>query len=148
MPVDFQNVRQALAEGIPHMREVGLELLSADADGVIAKIEHRDHFVGDPETGVIHGGIITVLLDSISGMCIPLVLDEPAIPATLDLRIDYLKPATPKVAIFARAHCYKATRHIAFSRGVAYQDSMDDPIAHCAGSFMLTRPAAAGKGGS
>jgi acyl-coenzyme A thioesterase PaaI-like protein len=59
--------------------------------------------------------------------------------ATLDLRIDYLKPAAPREDIFAKVHCYRATKNIAFTRGMAYQGDIDDPIAHAAGSFMLTR---------
>ena len=57
--------------------------------------------------------------------------------ATLDLRIDYLKPATPGRDVVARAHCYKLTRDIAFVRGVAFHDDEADPIATSAGTFML-----------
>jgi acyl-coenzyme A thioesterase PaaI-like protein len=57
--------------------------------------------------------------------------------ATLDLRIDYMKPATPHREVRARAHCYKMTRHVAFVRGVAFHDDEADPIATSAGTFML-----------
>ncbi len=140
MEIDFQNVRQLMISGIPHMAAVGLELISMDESGLVGMVPHRPEFVGDPDTGVVHGGIVTVLLDSLSGMCIVPVLNEMMVVATLDLRIDYLKPAAPRQDIFAQVRCYKTTRNIAFTRGVAYQSDINDPIAHATGSFMLTRP--------
>jgi acyl-coenzyme A thioesterase PaaI-like protein len=57
--------------------------------------------------------------------------------ATLDLRIDYMKPATPERDIFAYAECFKVTKNIAFVRGLAYHTDRNDPIATCAATFML-----------
>ncbi|MDP6689965.1 MAG: PaaI family thioesterase [Alphaproteobacteria bacterium] len=139
MKIDFDNMRQMMVGPIPHMAAVGLDLISLDDSGAVAKVPNRPEFVGDPDTGVVHGGIVTVLLDSLSGMCIMPLMDEGTMMATLDLRIDYLKPAAPKKDIFAHAHCYKTTRNIAFTRAIAYQDNADDPIANATGSFMLTR---------
>ena len=48
--------------------------------------------------------------------------------ATLDLRIDYLKPATIGEDLFARAECYRLTRQIAFVRSVAYQRDPQQPV--------------------
>ena len=101
-----------------------------DETGIVGEMPHQPEFVGDPDTGVVHGGVVTVFLDSLSGM---------RILPTLDLRIDYLKPSAPRLDIFARDHCYKTTRNIAFTRGIAYQNDIDTPIAHATGSFMLIR---------
>ncbi len=60
--------------------------------------------------------------------------------ATLDLRIDYMKPATPGKDLLARAECYKLTRNVAFVRGVAYHDDPSDPIATSVATFMLSAP--------
>jgi len=109
---------------------VKLEFLAMDETGIVGEMPHQPEFVGDPDTGVVHGGVVTVFLDSLSGM---------RILPTLDLRIDYLKPSAPRLDIFARDHCYKTTRNIAFTRGIAYQNDIDAPIAHATGSFMLIR---------
>ncbi|MDE0942246.1 MAG: PaaI family thioesterase [Alphaproteobacteria bacterium] len=142
MEFDIENLRQMMTVGIPHMAAVGLDVITIDENGILARIPHRPEFVGNTDTGVVHGGIVTVLLDSLSGMCVLPTLAEFMQVATLDLRIDYLKPAAPSQDIFASVHCYKTTRNIAFTRGVAYQSDVDDPIAHATGSFMLTKPGA------
>lgn len=94
-------------------------------------------FVGDTETGVLHGGVVTALLDETAGLSVQLALDKPTVIATLDLRIDYQRPATPGVALKAHSHCYRVTRSIAFIRAEAYQDSEPDPVATATGCFMI-----------
>ena len=58
--------------------------------------------------------------------------------ATLDLRIDYLKPAEPGKPVIGKASCYKMTRNVAFTRAMAYQDHPGNVIAHSVGTFMLS----------
>jgi acyl-coenzyme A thioesterase PaaI-like protein len=57
--------------------------------------------------------------------------------ATLDLRIDYMKPATPREDILIESECLKITREIAFARGRAFHTSLEEPIAVATGTFML-----------
>jgi uncharacterized protein (TIGR00369 family) len=94
-------------------------------------------FVGDTETGVLHGGVVTAMLDESCGMAVQLALDGTRSIATLDLRIDYQKPATPGLDIKAHSVCYRTTRSIAFVRSTAYQESEDDPVATATACFMI-----------
>ena len=90
---------------------------------------------------MLHGGAITALLDGASGAAVFAALTEWKPIATLDLRIDYLRAAEPAATSLCRAHCYKVTRNVAFTRAVAYHDDEADPIAISAGTFMLgTKP--------
>ena len=113
--------------------------------GAVMELPYQDRLVGNPETGVLHGGAVTTLIDSVCGMAVASALDEPCPIATLDLRIDYLRPAVPGKALVARADCYKVTTQMAFVRSTAYHDSVDDPVATAAGTFILLRGAATPK---
>ncbi len=126
-----------LIDGVPHSRAMGLSIVEMSHSNAIVKLPFDERFVGDPETGVIHGGAVTALLDNASGLAVFCALDELVSIATLDLRIDYMRAATPGEDVFAHAHCYKVSRTIAFVRGTAYGASMDDPIATSTGAFML-----------
>jgi len=86
---------------------------------------------------VLHGGVVTTLLDSTGGAAVLSAVASPVALATLDLRIDYLRPSAPGRALFARAECYKQTKHIAFTRGVAYDSHESDPVAAMAATYML-----------
>lgn len=102
-----------------------------------SSLPYRPVFVGDTETGVLHGGVVTAMLDESCGMAVQLALDGTSAIATLDLRIDYQKPATPGLAIKAHSVCYRTTRSIAFVRSTAYQESEDDPVATATACFMI-----------
>ena len=104
-----------------------------------SRLPHSEKLIGDPATGVVHGGVITGLLDHTSGIAVMAKLREPMQIATLDLRIDYMRPAKPHEDIIAECECVRVTHEVAFVRGVAHQGKADDPIALCTGAFMLIR---------
>ncbi len=122
----------------PYNRELNLQPHVVRPDWCAIKIEYQDALVGDPQTGVLHGGVITVLLDVAFGFAIFAKLPAFRPMATLDLRIDYLKPATPGRAVLGGAVCYKLTPELAFVRGCAYHDSPEDPFATAVGIYMFT----------
>ena len=56
---------------------------------------------------------------------------------TIDLRLDYLRPALKGETVIARCECYKLTRQVAFVRGTAHGGDPERPIAQAVGTFML-----------
>ena len=100
-------------------------------------IEFRPELVGDPSRGVLHGGVVTTLIDATAGAAVYTSIPEGMSLATLDMRIDYLKPAEPDQRLYASAELYRLTRRIAFVRASAYQDDPGNQVAHCAASFMI-----------
>lgn len=130
-------IANTMNEGSPQARALGFQTLEIGGAVAILKVPYRPEIVGDPETGVIAGGVVTTLLDHASGQAVHAAMTEWTSIATLDLRIDYMRPAQPGRDVLARAHCYKLTRSIAFVRAVAYEDDPDDPVAAAQAAFML-----------
>lgn len=122
---------------IPHCESLGMRLISTAPDEAVLMIPYDEKLIGNPETGVMHGGAITSLLDTCCGTAVMVSRKQPSSTATLDLRINYMRPATPQKAVFARAHCYRATRSVGFVRAVAYHEDPDDPIATASAAFIL-----------
>ena len=138
------NLRDAAADdegeimvGMPHGREIAMRLHRSANGEAHLSVPYDDRLIGDPQTGVLHGGVITALLDSASGSAVMSAAAKPILTATLDLRIDYMRPATVGEAVHAKAECYRMTRSIAFTRAVAYHTDPGDPIASAAGSFVV-----------
>lgn len=124
-------------KGVPHAEGIGLTLIDIGDGTALLKVPYAEHLIGDPETRVVHGGVVTSLLDNACGVAVSSRTKQFGNIATLDLRIDYMKPATPDLDIFAWTECYRATKSIAFVRGVAFHTDKSDPIASCTAAFML-----------
>lgn len=138
MPVDLSIARQFI-EALPHSHALGMRL-EAIGDGWAAiSMPYDPRLIGDPETGVIHGGAVSALMDTACGAS---VMSHPAAgvsTATLDLRIDYMRPATPGQTIRTRAECHHVTRTVAFVRAVATDDDESRPVAMATGAFTVER---------
>lgn len=121
----------------PHFDELGLELLDSAPGRAVMRLPYSESLVGNLETAVLHGGAVTTLVDSACGFVAMTALPEPGPVATLDLRIDYLRPARAGWDLLVRADCYRVTRQIAFARAEAYHEDPDTPVAAALGTFMI-----------
>lgn len=136
-PETIETMKAAMIAFTPQAQALNMRVVDAAPAKAWLSVPYDERLIGNIETGVIHGGVITTLLDHTCGMAVQLALPERLSIATLDLRIDYMMPATPGLALTGHAHCYKVTRNIAFVRGTAYHTDEADPIAACVGTFML-----------
>ena len=134
---DILKTAHSFMSALPHAQALGMQI-TALGDGRATIIMAWDaRFVGDPVTGVIHGGAVSALMDTASGAA---VMCHPAGPqgtATLGLRIDYMRPATSGQSITAHAECYHVTRSVAFVRVTATDDDTSRPVAMATGTSTL-----------
>jgi len=121
---------------IPHSKALGMKVDLVEAGRAELSLDYDPRFVGDPESGVLHGGVVTALLDTAMGTAVVNHPQSNGGTATIDLRIDYMRPATPQQTITAKAECYRVTRSVAFVRATAYDES-DDPVASATGAFTV-----------
>lgn len=128
-----------LARRIGHGRALGLDFRDSGDNWAELGLPWREELVGVPETGVLASGAIVSLIDTASGTSVWVTLDRFVPIMTVDLRLDYLRPAIKGERIIARCECVKLTRRIAFVRGVAHGGDEARPIALSAATFMLNR---------
>lgn len=138
VPPSVTDLARIMVGVTPWSQALGMGVASVADSRVRLSLQWREDLVGDPETGVIAGGVVTALLDHTCGAAVMAALKQPQVIATLDLRIDYMRGAEPRRELFAEAHCYKLTRSVAFVRAVAFEASTDDPVANATAAFMLT----------
>ncbi len=133
----FGPGREDMMSHTPHARHLGMKVIETGPGFAVVLLPYREDLIGDPVRKVVFGGAITALLDQASGLAVACALDVLRAIATVDLRVDYLRAATPGLDLHARVECYKVTRNVAFVRGSAYEHRPDDPFASCLGTFML-----------
>lgn len=91
----LERVRNLMNEVIRFNRHLGLKIMSMDPTGqAIIRVPFREEFMGDPVKKIVHGGILSTLIDVTGGattFC-SLQLDRVTAVNTIDMRVDYLRP--------------------------------------------------------
>ena len=131
-------IRQVFS-AMPHFQALGMEMGEIGDGKADISMAYDERFIGDPETGVISGGAVSALMDTTSGAAVMCHPTGSMGTATLDLRIDYMRPATPGQRITAHAHCYHVTRSVAFVRATATDEDTSRPVATATGTFTIQR---------
>ena len=134
-----QKIAQQFISGLPHAVALGMTCDAVGEGHAAMSMPYDARLVGDPHTGVIHGGAISTLMDTCSGTAVIAHPSHPIATATLDLRIDYMRAATPGETIRAEATCYHVTRTVAFDRAVAMDNDSDNPVAMATGAITIQR---------
>jgi uncharacterized protein (TIGR00369 family) len=128
----------AYAAKVGHGGALGIGYSDHGPDWVELTLDFQERLVGVTETGVLASGPIISLMDMATSMAIWVKLGRFRHQATLDLRMDYARPAEPGRRLYGRGECWRVTRSIAFVRGLAHEGDLADPVAHVAGTFMFT----------
>ena len=130
----------SFTSALPFARALGMELTFFDHGHAVITMPYDTRIVGDPRTGVIHGGAVSALMDTCCGAAVAARDDGPGVTATIDLRIDYMRAARPGRPIRAEAHCYHVTRSVAFVRATATDgEEGGTPVASAHGAFTFAR---------
>ena len=120
----------------PMGQKIGMHYLAIGAQHIGTGLAYDARLIGNGQSGVLHGGVITALIDETAGGAIVNATGGKQAVATVDLRVDYMRPATPDLPVYCLAHCYRTTRRIAFFRAKAFH-APDKPIAVSTGTFMI-----------
>jgi uncharacterized protein (TIGR00369 family) len=128
------------ANQVGHSGALGIHYVGHGADWVELGLDYDEKLIGMADSGVIASGPIVSLMDMATSMALWVRLGRFRPQATLDMRVDYLRPATPGRRIVGRGECYGVTRSVGFVRGIAHDGDAADPVAHVAATFMFTAP--------
>ena len=124
---------------LPHCQAIGLTLEDTEGRNPILSVAWRGNLVGNAHNRVLHGGVITTLVDVASATAVSAHMAEFETLATLDMRIDYLHAATPEKTVYAKSECFRLSGQVAFVRTTCYHaDQPQHPIALGTATFMRT----------
>lgn len=125
---------------IPHTRELGLEVMAVDPPEVRLRLPWSDDLLGDAARGLVHGGVLTMLLDTACGSAVLCALPTPEVCPTLDLRVDHFRPAAGGQPIWASARAVRVSESVVFTEGLLWQESVDRPVARGIANFVRLGP--------
>lgn len=137
------EIRAYFAE-VPHARECGVVIDHLGADGVRMSLPFREDWLGDPERGLIHTAVVSFLIDNAAGLAALAALPGTGRVATLDLRVDYLRPARRDLALHCEARCVRRASQIAFVQSEVWQAERTQPVASSQATFMCNTASRSG----
>ena len=105
-----QALRDLLAAG-RFQQLLGIELVSTDTETqeIVMRLPFKIDFERLPDTGQIHGGVTSALIDVAGDFALIMLLDRPV--PTINLRIDFLSMAA-NTDLIATARVVRAGRSI------------------------------------
>lgn len=136
---DWRRALTRFVTVIPHTRELGLEVLEATPEVTTMRLPWCDDLLGDSARGLVHGGVLTMLLDTVCGSAVLPVLPAPEVCPTLDLRVDHFRPGVAGRAILAEARVVRVTASVVFTEGTLWQEA-GRPLARGIGNFVRLGP--------
>ncbi len=124
--------------GLPYSKAIGLAFEHTNQNRPVFSVNWREVLVGDVNSQVIHGGVLTTLIDVTGGVAVSAHLEDYESLVTLDLRIDYLTAAKVGKKIYAQSECYRLTGQVAFVRTTCFHEDVNKPIAFGMATYMRT----------
>lgn len=134
-PSNYVKAATQFTQAIPHAQALGLEFVEAREGYVALQMPFKDALTD--QRGAIHNGALAALIDTCAGAAVMAHPKGGIGTATLDLRVDYVRPVGAGRAILARATCYASSDDVVFVRVDAVDDAKDGLVATAAGAFTV-----------
>lgn len=136
-----------IADGMPFNRVIGVTLESMSATGATMAVAHRDELTNNPASGVLHGGVVSSILDVVGGLSalsaivfdrdfgrLEEILEVFVNFGTVDLRVDYLRPGVGERFV-ASGTVMRSGRRIAVTR-MEFHNQDDTLLATGTGTYV------------
>ncbi|GAA0786104.1 PaaI family thioesterase [Marinobacterium sediminicola] len=133
---DFGARCMRFLDAQPHMRKLGIRLISAEKSKVTLVLPVQSQLLTEGIDTYFHGGVLTTLVDAASSVSTLCALEQFELCPTLDLRIDHMRTPVQSESLFVSAECYRVTRSVLFTRASVFQDDPDRPVAYAIATFM------------
>lgn len=142
------QVCQRFVDNVRHSSELGIVVTAASEQQVVGEMPWQSRLVGNPDTGVLHGGAVFAFLDQLGGLAVAgRIYPAMEITPTIDFRLDHLHAPASGSTVIGVAECYRFSEHVAFVRLSAHQaGSEDEPLASGLATYMRMKIPFQGQG--
>ncbi len=138
IPLDL--FKTFVEEKVPFNKAMGLRVESMERGRVVVRLPFREDLVGDVFRPALHGGAIAASIDATAGAAAFTHVTMNDRMSTIDLRIDYLRPA-PKRDLLVAAVVSRIGSRVAVVNVVVTVDGEDpeEPVAEGRAVFSVVR---------
>lgn len=142
-------INEMFSKKIPFNKVLGLRVESISVDRVKTLFEMRDELMGNYNRGMLHGGVISSVIDATGGLAafigiqekmrgktLEAKLERSFRMSTIDLRVDFLRPGLGNRFI-ATANTLRTGNKVVVTR-IELHNDQNDLIAVGTGSYLVT----------
>ena len=137
MPQWTHDQWQQLVSHVVYNRALGVEFAELASTGVVLRIRYRPDLVASIDDETLNDGAVAAMVDAALGFSVHWAMPDDRSLATLDMRIDRLRPPLPRRDVLCRATCLGFDEHVAYVRGEVYHDQRAEPFAIAVGTIMF-----------
>lgn len=128
-----------LFERIPFNRLLGIEVRELSDARVVFRVPFREDLIGDSQRPALHGGVLSASADACGGAAVWAAIGPDDRVSTIDLRVDYLRPARPEAIDVEGTVLRVGNRVGVASIRIFHPTSPDETIADCKGVYSVKR---------
>ena len=137
--MDLEHLIRLFHEQIPFNRHLDMRVDLLEHGRCRVRVPFAPHLVGDPWRPALHGGVLSTLADTAGGLAVFSTVDPDKMRvATVDLRIDYLRPGKLE-DVLCDAHVVRVGNRVAVSAMTLHHGDPDYVTAEARGVYNLVR---------
>jgi len=102
---------------------------------VTIAIDLPEKFAGANE--MAHHGLLTIVMDSILGLCVLTALDDLQPIATINLRLDFIEDIKVNSRAICEAECISVAHNVATVKADLYEKETNTHISQASGAFLI-----------
>lgn len=123
-----EHLKTIYEEKMPFNKYLGIKIASLSGDGAVIRIDMRNDLIGNFEKNILHGGVISSILDFTGGVIAQMhvfsdmkdasmerLIKRFASMGTIDMRIDYIRPGKGSYFL-ATGHVLRLGKRVAVTR--------------------------------
>ena len=127
-PQELEIFRDLIENQLPFNKFMGIKLLSLEPGLCRLFIPYKDELVGDARRGALHGGVISTLVDTCGGFAVWSMCGIGDKLSTIDMRVDYLKPALGRDDLVAESRVKLLGNRVGNASTILYARNEPDVI--------------------
>ena len=99
----------------------------------------KPQYIGDPYRPALHGGLTSALADTVGGIAAFTMLEPDQRVSTVDMRVDYLRPASIDAPLVGEGTILRMGNRVAVTEMKIHQGEPDQPIARASAVYNVHR---------